>query len=121
MKPPQKRKIKLEMPKDPSGKYANMVMVSHNKNEMFLDFIQTFPHDPRAKVQQRIVMTPTHAKLFMQALQENITRFETQFSEIDVPKRPASLADQLFGSVQNSNSDTDTEDEDEGASDEQPE
>lgn len=108
---PKKRKIKLEMPKDPSGKYSNMVMISHNKNEMFLDFIQTFPHDPRAKVQQRIVMTPTHAKLFLNALQENMERFESNFGEVTVPKRPASLADQLFGGVQNSASD---EDEEEG-------
>ena len=112
MQPNKQRKIKLEMPKDPSGTYANMVMISHNKNEMFLDFIQTLPHDPRAKVQQRIVMTPTHAKLFLQALQENIGRFENQFGEIEVPKRPASLADQLFGNVQNNN---------EGDDDEQPE
>ena len=108
---PKKRKIKLEMPKDPSGKYSNMVMISHNKNEMFFDFIQTFPHDPRAKVQQRIVMTPTHAKLFLQALQDNIDRFETNFGEVTVPKRPASLADQLFGGIQNAdNSNEDDED-----------
>ena len=106
-----KRKIKLEMPKDPSGTYANMVMISHNKNEMFLDFIQTLPHDPRAKVQQRIVMTPMHAKLFLQALQENIERFEGQFGEIEVPKRPASLADQLFGSVQQNGGDDDEQSE----------
>lgn len=97
---PQKRKIKLEMPKDPSGKYSNMVMISHNKNEMFFDFIQTFPHDPRAKVQQRIVMTPTHAKLFLNALQDNMSRFESNFGEVAVPQRPASLADQLFGGLQ---------------------
>jgi len=108
---PKKRKIKLEMPKDPSGKYSNMVMISHNKNEMFLDFIQTFPHDPRAKVQQRIVMTPMHAKLFLQALEENITRFENQFGEIDVPKRPASLADQLFGSIQQGSADEEGDDD----------
>ncbi len=108
---PKKRKIKLEMPKDPSGKYSNMVMISHNKNEMFFDFIQTFPHDPRAKVQQRIVMTPTHAKLFLQALQDNIDRFEGNFGEVTVPQRPASLADQLFSNVQN-NQDSDNEDED---------
>ncbi|GAB5493074.1 MAG: hypothetical protein Phog2KO_32890 [Phototrophicaceae bacterium] len=110
---PKKRKIKLEMPKDPSGKYSNMVMISHNKNEMFFDFIQTFPHDPRAKVQQRIVMTPTHAKLFLQALQDNIERFETNFGEVTVPKRPASLADQLFGGIQSNINEEEDEDNDE--------
>lgn len=107
---PQKRKIKLEMPKDPSGTYANMVMISHNKNEMFFDFIQMLPHDARAKVQERVVMTPTHAKMFLRALQENIERFEDNFGEIKVPKRPQSLADHLFSGIQ-SQSDGDEDDE----------
>lgn len=109
----KKRKIKLEMPKDPNGTYANTVMISHNKNEMFLDFIQMLPHDPRARVQERIVMTPVHAKLFMQALKDNIERFENNFGEIEVPKRPPSLADQLFNSVQNPDSEGDDDEQSE--------
>jgi hypothetical protein len=105
MQPPQQRKIKLEMPTDPSGTYANTVMISHNQHEVFFDFIQMLAHDPRAKVQERIVMTPMHAKLFLNALQENIERYESNFGEISVPKRPPSLADQLFSAVQNSGDD----------------
>ena len=105
MQPPQQRKIKLEMPSDPSGTYANTVMISHNQHEVFFDFIQMLAHDPRAKVQERIVMTPMHAKLFLNALQENIDRYEGNFGEIAVPKRPQSLADQLFSAVQNSGDD----------------
>ncbi|MDQ7027449.1 MAG: DUF3467 domain-containing protein [Anaerolineae bacterium] len=96
---PKQRKIKLEMPKDPSGTYANTVMISHNKNEAFFDFIQILPHDPRAKVQQRIIMNPTSAKLFLKALQENVAKYEEKFGEIETPQRPPSLADQLFGVV----------------------
>jgi uncharacterized protein DUF3467 len=103
----KQRKIKVEMPKDPSGTYANTVMISHNKNEVFFDFIQMMPHDPRARVQQRIVMTPTHAKLFLKALEENVKRYEDKFEEIEIPQRPPSLADQLFQGV------GDGEDEDE--------
>jgi len=93
------RKIKVEMPKDPTGSYANTVMISHNKNEVFFDFIQMIPHEARAKVQQRIIMTPTHAKLFLRALEENVKRYEDQFGDIEVPQRPPSLADQLFQGV----------------------
>jgi Protein of unknown function (DUF3467) len=50
-------------------------------------------------VQQRIVMTPTHAKLFLKALEENVKRYEDKFEEIEIPQRPPSLADQLFQSV----------------------
>lgn len=97
---PKQRKIKLEMPKDPSSTYANTAMVSHNQHEMFIDFIQMVPHDLRARVQQRMVMTPTHAKLFLNALQDNIKRYEDKFGTIETPQRPPSLADQLFGGVQ---------------------
>jgi hypothetical protein len=93
------RKIKVEMPKDPSGTYANTVMISHNQHEVFFDFIQIMPHDARARVQQRIVMTPIHAKMFLKALEENMQRYEEKFNEIEVPQRPPSLADQLFQSI----------------------
>lgn len=93
---PKQRKIKLEMPKDPGAVYANTVMISNNKNEAFFDFIQIIPQEQRARVQQRIVMTPTHAKMFLRALEENVRRYEEQHGEIEVPKRPDSLADQLF-------------------------
>jgi hypothetical protein len=104
---PNQRKIKLEMPTDPSSTYANTVMISHNKNEVFFDFIQVLPHDSRAKVQQRIVMNPTGAKLFLSALEENIAKYEEKFGKIELPQRPPTLADQLFGGVSGS------EDEDE--------
>ena len=95
-----------------------MVMVSHNKNEMFFDFIQIMPHDPRARVQERVVMTPTHAKLFLTALQQNVDRYEAQFGEIDVPKRPQSLADQLFSGIQPAgDGDTDESEDDDGDND----
>ena len=38
-------------------------------------------------------------KLFLKALGDNLTRFETTHGEIKVPPRPVSLAEQLFGSV----------------------
>ena len=40
-------------------------------------------------------MTGLNAKLFLRALGEHITRFESQFGEIKVPEGPH-LADQLF-------------------------
>lgn len=56
------------------------------------------PNDNRTRVQKRIVMTPIHAKLLMQALQDNLQKYETKHGEIEAPQR-ASLADQLFGAV----------------------
>lgn len=107
---PKRRQLKLALPKDPSAAYANTVMISNTNNEVIFDFIQAMPNDTHARIQKRIVMTPTHAKLFLNALQENITRYEEKHGEIELPQRPQSLADQLFSSVQEpENGDDDNE------------
>ena len=62
---------------------------------------------PRARIQQRIVMTPAHAKVFLRTLNETIVRYEDNNGEIDVPTRPQSLADQLFSSVRSDEDDDD--------------
>lgn len=98
-KPPAQRQIKLEPLSDPSGTYANTVMISHNQFEVFFDFIQMVPQEGRAKVQERIIMTPVHAKMFMDALAENFRRYEEKFGDVKIPPRPQSLADQLFKGV----------------------
>lgn len=100
MQPAGKRQLKLEMPPNPTALYSNMVMITHNQHEVFFDFIQVLPNDTRARIQQRIVMTPSHAKMFMQALGENIERYEVNFGAIVTPPRPESLAEQLFKTAQ---------------------
>ena len=92
------RKVKVELPKDPSAIYANMVMITHTATEVVFDFIQVLPNDDRARLQQRVMMTPTHSKLFLNALQENITKYEAKHGKLDAPARQT-LADQLFGAV----------------------
>ncbi|MCU0513443.1 MAG: DUF3467 domain-containing protein [Anaerolineae bacterium] len=99
MQPAPKRQLKLEIPANPTATYANMVMITHNQHEVLFDFIQVVPNDPRARVQQRILMTPAHAKMFLQALTENMERYEAAHGTVAVPPRPESLADQLFKSV----------------------
>ena len=108
---PKKRQLRLELPKDPSASYSNTVMISHTPNEVIFDFIQIMPNDNRARVQKRIVMTPTHAKMFLKALDDNMKKFEDKHGEIEVPQRP-SLADQLFGTIKPNADDNDSEDED---------
>ena len=92
------RKVKVELPKDPSAIYSNMVMITHTANEVIFDFIQVMPNDDRARLQKRVMMTPTHSKLFLIALQENMSKYEASHGKIDTPARQT-LADQLFGSV----------------------
>lgn len=108
--PSKKRQIRLELPKDPSASYSNTVMISHTANEVILDFIQIMPNDNRARVQKRIVMTPTHAKMFLKALEDNMQKFEEKHGEVELPQRP-SLADQLFGAIKPNQDEDEDEDE----------
>ncbi|MCU0497093.1 MAG: DUF3467 domain-containing protein [Anaerolineae bacterium] len=92
-KPPQ---LRLEVPANLSAIYANAVVITQTHSEIFLDFVQIIPNNPNARVQTRIAMTPANAKLFLQALEQNLDRFEEKHGEIDLPPKPQSLADLLF-------------------------
>ena len=96
---PQKRQLKVERQQDLQANYSNMVMISHTAQEVILDFMQIIPQDNRALVVDRVVMSPTHAKLLLNALKDNIQKFETRFGEVKVPPAPPSLADQLFQNI----------------------
>jgi len=97
-KPPN-RQLRLEIPSNLNATYANAVIVSHTNSEMIFDFLQVMPNDPRARVQNRVVLTPANAKMFLRALQTNLERYEEKNGEIQLPPQAASLADQLFGMI----------------------
>ena len=94
-----KREIKLEIPANLNAVYTNAAIISQTKHEIVFDFVQILPNDPRARIQSRVVMTPSSAKALMQALQKNIELYEQTNGEISTPPPPETLADQLFGSV----------------------
>lgn len=96
---PVARRLNLEIPADLAATYANFAIITHSPWEVFLDFAQILPNVPKARVQARLVLTPTNAKMLLTALQDNIARYEEQHGEIKVPPRPQTLADQLFGAI----------------------
>ncbi|HEV3249507.1 MAG TPA: DUF3467 domain-containing protein [Puia sp.] len=59
------------------GEYANLAIITHSHAEFVIDFVNVMPGTPKSKVKSRIIFTPQHAKRFMKALTENISRFET--------------------------------------------
>lgn len=95
MSQPQ-RKLQLEIPANLSAVYSNGVIVSQTNNEIVFDFIQILPNDPRARIQSRVVMTPTGAKSLLRALTQQIENYESKNGEIALPP---TLADQLFSSI----------------------
>jgi hypothetical protein len=97
--PPRRFQVKIEIPANLGAIYANFALISHSRSEMIFDFAQVLPQQTKARVQARVVMAPLNAKLLHRALAENITRYEAQFGEIELPKQGPSLAQQFFGAV----------------------
>ena len=70
------------------GVYSNLVAINHSPTEFVLDFIQMMPGVPKAKVQSRVILTPEHAKRLLQALGENVSRYEQNFGDVQTPEPP---------------------------------
>lgn len=81
--PPQHINIQLGE-KEAEGIYSNLALISHSAAEFVIDFTRVVPGVPTARVYARILMTPQHAKSFLQALEENLGKYEKQFGEIKV-------------------------------------
>ena len=64
------------------GTYSNLAVISHSPGEFVIDFVRIMPNAPKAKVKSRIILTPQHAKRVMNALRENLKRFEMQYGPI---------------------------------------
>lgn len=70
------------------GMYSNLAAINHNENEFLFDFIFLQPQTPKAKVRSRLILSPKHAKRFLNALQENISKYEEIFGKIEDIKNP---------------------------------
>lgn len=80
---PQQQQINVELgEKEAEGIYSNLALISHSPAEFVMDFTRMLPGTPKAKVFARIIMTPQHAKSFLNALEDNVIKFEKQFGEI---------------------------------------
>jgi hypothetical protein len=83
---PNQAQISIELPADLEAVYSNFAIINHSPSEMVLDFARLLPNVPKAKIYTRIVMTPLNAKLLLQALQDNLNKYEEQFGEIRMPQ-----------------------------------
>jgi hypothetical protein len=81
----QQQQMTIELgEKEAEGIYSNLAIISHSPAEFVIDYTRILPGVPKARVHARIVMTPQHAKLLLQALADNINKYEHQFGEIVV-------------------------------------
>ncbi|NUQ81227.1 MAG: DUF3467 domain-containing protein [Bacteroidetes bacterium] len=74
--------------KEAEGIYSNLAIISHSPAEFVIDFTRVVPGVPKAKVYSRIIMTPSHAKMLLNALRENIGKYEQVFGDIPVHGAP---------------------------------
>lgn len=67
------------------GTYANLAIISHSQSEFVIDFVRMMPNMPKARVKARVVLTPDHALRLLNALQENISKYEDAFGALSEP------------------------------------
>ncbi len=73
----KQKQINIELDEHTAeGIYSNLAIINHSASEFVIDFISLMPGAPMAKVKSRIVLTPQHAKKFLKALGDNVSRFE---------------------------------------------
>ncbi|OGQ92212.1 MAG: hypothetical protein A2289_26120 [Deltaproteobacteria bacterium RIFOXYA12_FULL_58_15] len=77
--------IQIQLDEDTAqGIYANLALVNHTETEFTLDFMYLQPQQPRAKVRSRIISSPKHTKRLLNALQENMRRYEERFGTVEL-------------------------------------
>ena len=93
---PAQPTIPIEIPADLQPAYANLARIAHAPAEFVVDFARLLPGDSKAIVTARVIMSPVALKLFAQAVNENLARFEATFGTVTIPGGSGSLADTLF-------------------------
>jgi hypothetical protein len=87
--PPHSVQLQIEIdPATANGAFINMAMVNHTDTEFTLDLIYVQPQAPKANVRARAITTPKHMKRLLNAIQENLARYEARFGTIDVGDAP---------------------------------
>lgn len=70
------------------GAYANVMQVSHSKEEFIMDFVSLYP--PLGKLVARVITSPGHMKRIVKALEENLARYEKEVGKIEIAEEPKS-------------------------------
>lgn len=83
--PNNENQLNIELSEEiAEGTYSNLAIITHSNTEFVLDFIRVMPGVPKAKVKSRIILTPEHAKRLLNALEDNINKFETVNGRIKI-------------------------------------
>ena len=79
--------IKIDVkPEVAKREYSNLAIITHSNSEFILDFASMLPGLAQPEVHSRIIMTPEHAKRLLFALQDNVSKYESQNGPIVLPE-----------------------------------
>ncbi len=82
------KEFKLEIDQETAkGRYANMAVIAHTKDEFILDFALTYPGQG-PQVGARVITSPQHAKALLRSLEDNIGKYEARFGPIPEAQHP---------------------------------
>ena len=98
----EKKQLSLELkPEIAKGSYSNLAIISHSPSEFIIDFATMLPGLQKPEISNRIVMNPEHAKRLLNALADNVNKYESQFGTIELrsqqPKGTINLSDFMSG------------------------
>ena len=86
----KKNQINIELKEEVAqGTYSNLAIITHSSSEFVLDFVRVMPGIPKAEVKSRVILTPEHAKRLLQALNDNIEKYEKLHGPIKQIEGPA--------------------------------
>ncbi|MGE5297651.1 MAG: DUF3467 domain-containing protein [Acidobacteriaceae bacterium] len=79
------------------GSYSNLMFASHTKEEFVLDFINVF--GPQGIQVAKIITSPGHFKRIVGALNDNLKKYEEQYSAIEsqAPQTTTTTESSKFG------------------------
>ena len=80
--PKQKQEVKIA-DNIPGAEYANAMQVNHNRDEFQMVFLNVM--GASGKVAGKIISTPGHFKRMINAMRDNLDKYEKQFGEISEP------------------------------------
>lgn len=86
----QKKDLSLNLkPEIATGKYSNLAIITHSRNEFIIDFAAMLPGIQQPEIVSRMLLVPEHAKRLLMALQDNVSKYEQQFGSITLEGQQA--------------------------------
>ena len=92
----EKKQINVTVDHGEHAFFTDNVTVLHNPNKFVIDFTQTIPKfdNIAGKVQQTftikhktVILDPQFAKIFLNAFQDNVKKYEDKFGKIKLPPK----------------------------------